>query len=86
MTLVGLTGCLAGGCPVRQVVMAGEGNGDAFVTCMGLVVGGALAHNLALVSSAEGSTPGGRIAVLVGLAFAIVYGLASVARVRQPAA
>lgn len=83
MALVGVTGCLAGGCPVRQVVMAGEGNGDAFVTCMGLVLGGALAHNLALVSNAEGSTPAGRAAVLVGLAFAVVYGLAS--RTRRPA-
>jgi YedE family putative selenium metabolism protein len=84
MTLVGLTGVLAGGCPVRQVVMAGEGNGDAFVTSMGLVVGGAIAHNLALVSNAEGSTPAGRVAVLVGLAFAVAYGLASLAR-RPPA-
>lgn len=84
MALVGLSGCLAGGCPVRQVVMAGEGNGDAFVTCAGLVAGGALAHNLALVSSAEGPTPGGRVAVLVGLAFAIAYGFAS--RARRPAA
>ncbi len=80
MTLVGLAGCLAGGCPVRQIVMAGEGNGDAFVTCAGLVVGGAVAHNLALVSNAEGATPGGRIAVLVGLAFALVYGCASLVR------
>jgi YedE family putative selenium metabolism protein len=85
MTLVGLCGVLAGGCPVRQVVMAGEGNADAFVTSMGLVVGGALAHDLALVSSPEGSTPAGRVAVLLGLGFALVYGWTSVATRRAPA-
>jgi YedE family putative selenium metabolism protein len=85
MVLVGLTGVLAGGCPVRQVVMAGEGNGDALVTCAGLVAGGAVAHNLALVSTADGATPAGRTAVLLGLAFAVAYGIASIAK-RGPAA
>jgi YedE family putative selenium metabolism protein len=51
LALVGFTGALAGGCPVRQLVMAGEGNGDAFVGCMGLLVGGALAHGLGLVAA-----------------------------------
>ena len=32
-------------------MMAGEGNGDAFVGCAGLVVGGALAHTLQLASA-----------------------------------
>ena len=40
MVLVGLTGALAGGCPVRQMVMAGEGNGDALMAVAGLIVGG----------------------------------------------
>ena len=54
LMLVGITGVLVGGCPVRQIVMTGEGHGDAFVTCMGLLVGGALAHNLGLKVVAEG--------------------------------
>ena len=80
LALVGLAGCLAGGCPVRQVVLAGEGNGDAFVTCMGLVLGGAVAHNLGLVSSAEGASAAGRVAVVTGLVFALAYGARMCAR------
>lgn len=73
LALVGLTGCLAGGCPVRQLVMTGEGNGDAFVTVVGILVGGAVAHNLGMVSSGAGSTPAGRVAVVVGLVLAVAY-------------
>lgn len=65
LALVGLCGALAGGCPVRQLVMAGEGNGDAFVGVAGLVVGGALAHSLQLASTASGPTDGGRLCVVV---------------------
>jgi hypothetical protein len=79
--LAGLCGALAGGCPVRQVVMAGEGNADAFVGVAGLVAGGALAHTLGLASvaasevSAGGATPAGQIALAAGYAFALLYAL-----------
>src|SRR2546423_15384496 len=62
MALVGLTGVLAGGCPVRQVVLAGEGNGDAMIAAAGILGGGCLAHTMKLVSSASGTTPAGRLA------------------------
>jgi YedE family putative selenium metabolism protein len=81
LALVGLAGALAGGCPVRQIVMTGEGNGDAFVAVLGITVGGALAHNLGLVSAAMsdagpgGPTAAGRTAVVAGLAFSVAYGL-----------
>ena len=71
--VLGLAGALAGGCPVRQLVMTGEGNGDAFMTVAGLVVGGALAHNFGLVSRGPGTlgpagpTEAGRIAVGVAI-------------------
>lgn len=84
MALVGIAGVLAGGCPVRQMVMAGEGNGDAFVTVAGLVVGGAIAHNLGIVSSAEGATEAGRWAVAVGLVVSLAYAAAISSR-RQSA-
>jgi YedE family putative selenium metabolism protein len=74
MALVGLTGALAGGCPVRQLVMTGEGNGDAFVTVAGLAAGGALAHNFGLVSSAAGATDAGHTVVVAGLVLALLYG------------
>ena len=75
MTLVGLTGALAGGCPVRQMVMAGEGNADAFVTMAGILLGGGIAHDLALASSPAGPTQGGKIAVIVGIVWAGVYAM-----------
>src|SRR5205814_1596448 len=85
LMLVGLTGALAGGCPVRQLVMAGEGNGDAFVTVAGLVVGGALAHQYGLVSSTAGPTEMGKMAVAAGLVLALGYGLAMTRRGPAPA-
>lgn len=71
--LVGLCGCLAGGCPVRQLVMTGEGNGDAFITVAGILAGGALAHNLGLAASGKGTTPAGQAAVAIGLVVAVLY-------------
>lgn len=79
--LTGLTGVLAGGCPVRQIVMAGEGNADAFAGAAGLVAGGALAHTLGPVSIVAtatdpgGATTAGKVAVGIGFAFALLYGL-----------
>lgn len=82
MALVGLTGVLVGGCPVRQIVMAGEGNGDAFVTTMGILAGGAVATNLDMVSSSAGTTPAGRVAVVAGLLVSLAYA-ALTARARR---
>jgi uncharacterized protein len=88
LALVGLTGVLAGGCPVRQLVMTGEGNGDAFVVVAGLVTGGALSHTLGLASVvsapataaapaiAGGPTDAGQTAVVAGLALCLAYGVA----------
>jgi YedE family putative selenium metabolism protein len=82
LALVGLCGALAGGCPVRQLVMAGEGNGDACVGCVGLVVGGSLAHTMQLASapatplSAGGPTAAGKTAVVVLSVLVVAYALA----------
>lgn len=67
MTLVGLTGILLGGCPIRQTILASEGDGDAAITIFGLLVGAAFAHNFNLASSGKGSTPNGEIATIIGL-------------------
>ena len=74
LALVGLCGCLAGGCPVRQLVMTGEGNGDAAMAVMGILLGGALSHGLGLASSGAGTTAAGRIAIVIGLIVAAGYG------------
>lgn len=83
LALVGLTGVLAGGCPVRQVVLAGEGNGDAMITAAGILAGGALGHSFGTVSSGSGATPAGRLAVLVGLALCLAYAFAVVMAVAR---
>lgn len=72
--LVGLCGCLAGGCPVRQLVMTGEGNADAAMTVAGILLGGALSHGFGLASSGAGTTGAGQTAVIVGIVLAILYG------------
>ncbi|MEI3347885.1 MAG: YedE family putative selenium transporter [Dysosmobacter sp.] len=63
-------GCvlLGGGCPLRQLVLSGEGNTDSAMTVLGLMAGAAFAHNFGLASSGEGPTANGKIAVIIGLA------------------
>jgi YedE family putative selenium metabolism protein len=75
MTLAGLCGAFLGGCPLRQLVAAGQGNTDAAMTVTGMLLGAAAAHNFALASSAAGPTPGGKSVVIAGIAFAILVGL-----------
>lgn len=63
--LVGFGSVLLGGCPLRQLVLAGSGNSDAGVTVLGYFVGAAVCHNFGLASSGAGTTPNGRIAFAV---------------------
>lgn len=60
-------GILLGGCPLRQLILAGEGNTDSAVTVLGLMAGAAFAHNFGLASSGEGPTANGKIAVIIGI-------------------
>ena len=66
-TLINAACVLLGGCPLRQLVLSGEGNGDSSVTVLGLIAGAAFAHNFGLASSADGPTSAGKIAVLIGI-------------------
>lgn len=63
--LVGLAATMAGGCPLRQLILASSGNSDSAVTVLGLVIGAAFVHNFGLASSASGPTVPGRIATIV---------------------
>jgi YedE family putative selenium metabolism protein len=74
MTLAGLAFALAGGCPGRQIFMAGEGDGDAAVFVSGMIVGAAFAHNFGLASSPKGVGPNGISAVIIGLLVCIFIG------------
>lgn len=67
MVLTGFGSALLGGCPLRQLVLAGEGNTDSVITWVGLLVGAAFAHNFGLASSGDGPTDAGKVAVILGL-------------------
>lgn len=41
------------GCPLRQLILAGEGNGDSAVTVLGMIVGAAVSHNFGLAGAAD---------------------------------
>lgn len=75
MAVVGWGSVLLGGCPLRQLVLAGEGNSDSAVTVVGMLLGAAVSHNFKLASSAEGSTPNGHIAVWAALAILLLISL-----------
>ena len=75
MLLVGFACVLLGGCPLRQLVMSGEGNADSAVTVLGLMVGAAFCHNFGLASSGEGPTPSGKISVILGIIVVAIIGV-----------
>ena len=53
MLIVGWGSCLLGGCPLRQLILTGEGNGDSGITVLGMLVGAAFAHNFGLAGGAD---------------------------------
>lgn len=75
MLLVGWGSVLLGGCPLRQLILSGEGSADASVTVLGYIAGAAFCHNFGLASSAKGPTLNGQIAVVVSLVLVLVIGL-----------
>ena len=75
MLLVGFGSVLLGGCPLRQLVLSGEGNADSAITVIGLMVGAAFCHNFGLASSADGPTPAGKIAVIIGIVVVAIIGI-----------
>ncbi len=77
MALVGWASALLGGCPLRQLVLAAEGNTDSAVTVLGLIAGAAFCHNFSLASSGTGPTLNGKIAVLIGFVVTAVVTIAN---------
>lgn len=88
MALGGLACVLLGGCPLRQLVSAAEGNTDSALTVLGMLVGAATAHNFGLAASPQGVSPAGQVAVLGGLAVVFLIGAfsRSVSKVKGTAA
>ena len=72
MILTGICSVLLGGCPVRQTILAGEGDADAAITILGVTIGAAFAHNFGLASSPDGVTSNGKIAVIIGMIVVLI--------------
>lgn len=51
MFVAGWGSVLLGGCPLRQLILSGEGDVDSATTIFGLIFGAAIAHNFGLVSA-----------------------------------
>ena len=85
MALAGWGSILLGGCPLRQLILAGEGNGDSAVTVFGMLTGAAIAHNFGMAGSADAMKDGvftaggvpsaGRAGILIGLALLLLISL-----------
>lgn len=82
MYVVGFGVTLLGGCPLRQLVLAGSGSGDSAVTFVGLLVGAAFAHNFGLASSANGTTEAGQIATIVCIVILFIIAAVNLRRSR----
>ncbi len=87
---VGFAAVLAGGCPLRQMILAGQGSSDAAITFVGMLIGAAFAHNFGLASSAAaaataeteavlgGPAAAGQIALVVAIVILFVIALVNV--------
>ncbi len=82
MAVVGWGSVLLGGCPLRQLILAGEGNSDSAITVLGMVVGAAASHTLGLASSADGTGRNGPVAAIVCL---VVIAIISVTHLKKEA-
>ena len=74
MALSGLAFALAGGCPGRQLILSGEGDSDAAVFVVGMIVGAGISHNFLLASSPAGTGAFGPAAVIIGIVFCLIVG------------
>ncbi len=84
MLLAGMAYALAGGCPGRQLFLAGEGDADSALFVLGMISGAAFSHNFGLAGKADavvdgvlqvgGISQNGVIAVLLGIAVCLAIG------------
>lgn len=98
MYAVGLAATLAGGCPLRQMTLAGQGSCDAAVTFLGMLIGAAFAHNFGLAGAAAaaataeapavagGPSMVGQIVLVCGIAVLFVIGVVNCRKQESKAA
>lgn len=96
MVLVGWGSVLLGGCPLRQLILAAQGNGDSAVTVFGMIVGAAFAHNFGFAGNpdskndagqlvVDGISNAGKVAVVVGLVVMLVIAYMNIAKKKEAA-
>lgn len=74
MLVAGWGSVLVGGCPLRQLILSGEGNLDSVITVFGLLAGAAVAHNFGLAASPAGVSVAGKTAVIVSMLALVLIG------------
>lgn len=80
---VGLAATLAGGCPLRQLVLAGSGSSDSAMTVLGMLLGAAVAHNFNLAAVpgvaskfvVGGPSISGQVAVIISIIILLGIGI-----------
>ncbi|NLZ16964.1 MAG: YedE-related selenium metabolism membrane protein [Desulfobulbaceae bacterium] len=95
MVLAGLAFVLAGGCPGRQLILSGEGDGDAAIFVLGMITGAAFAHNFALAAGPDTMVDGvlkvggpsiwGMWAVGIGIVICLLIGWAMREKIEEAA-
>ena len=75
MLLVGFGSVLIKGCPLRQLVLSGQGDSDAGAAVLGMLAGATLVQRWGIAGTSAGTPYWGKIAVICGLIFLIAAGL-----------
>jgi YedE family putative selenium metabolism protein len=80
MALAGWGSVLLGGCPLRQLILAGEGNGDSAVAVFGMIAGAAISHNFGLAGAAgkpaaEAVSLNAKVVILCGFVILLIISL-----------
>ncbi|MDO5112311.1 MAG: YedE family putative selenium transporter [Clostridia bacterium] len=83
MLLVGFASVLLGGCPLRQLILAGSGSADSGIAVIGMTVGAAFCHNFKLASSGDGPTANGKIAVILFLVVTAVIAACNMQKAKE---
>lgn len=73
-TLVGLGTTLLTGCPLRQLVLSGEGDTDAGMVILGIFSGAAIGNNFGMTSCGGQVSDLAPVAVFIGLAVCVTVG------------
>jgi hypothetical protein len=76
MVMAGLAFTLAGGCPARQLFLSGEGDADAAMFVIGMIIGAGFAQNYNIATCfCGGMSAFGPAAVITGLVICMIVGL-----------